>query len=280
MKFKATYFIVVILIIAVVFIFSKTFIDVVQEEPLQENQVKKEYTSNYPYPRGVLFENDNYTYFIEHVTDPGPSDAFMVAGYNGSSTIEILENGVALVTFTQHPKDWNGGGTLAQRPVQLDPSNVNFDLSKVSTISFEIKSTDFDVNQISFGVQWEGPNYDIQIPSKRSGGEKLFTLSQLGVSQIKDWTKVSIDVSPNGDIPDTATTRHEHIEIAFHADAGNTFVKVPLMMIWAGRTHTKGESFEIRNIAFQNANGEHVEIAANILTKAYEHALGETVNDK
>ncbi|MCH8569575.1 MAG: hypothetical protein LAT67_14980 [Balneolales bacterium] len=231
--------------------------------------------ADYPYPVGVLFVNKDYTYFIEHVTDPGPTDAFMVAGYNDTSTIVILEDGSALVTFTEHPEDWNGGGTLAQRPVQLDPYNVNYDLSGVKTISFEIKSTDFDVNQVSFGVQWEGPDYDINDASKRSGGEKLLTLGQLGIDDITDWTSVIIDVSPGGDIPETGTLRYDHKEVAFHAEQGNTYVKVPLIMIWEGRTHEAGESFEIRNIAFLNETGEHVEIAADILAKAAEHAERE-----
>jgi len=41
----------------------------------------------------------DYTYFIEHVTEPCHSDAFMAAGYNGSSTIVIHEYGTALVAF-------------------------------------------------------------------------------------------------------------------------------------------------------------------------------------
>ena len=226
----------------------------------------------YPYPVGVLFANEDYTYFIEHVTDPGDTDAFMLAGYDGSSTVDILEEGTALVTFVEHPQEWNGGGTLAQRPVQLDPYNVNYDLSGVNSITFEIKSSDLDVNQVSFGVQWEGVDYDINVPSKRSGGEKLLTLKQLGIDDITNWTKVSINVSQGGDIPETGTLRPDHKEVSFHADKGNTFVKVPLMMIWAGRSHEAGESFEIRSIAFRNIAGEDVEIASAILEKAAEHA--------
>ena len=228
--------------------------------------------AEYPYPVGVLFANGDYTFFIEHVTDPGATDAFMVAGYNDSSVVVILEQGTALVTFVEHPEAWNGGGTLAQRPVQLDPYNVYYDLSSVSTISFEIKSTDIGVDQVSFGVQWEGPDYDVNVPSKRSGGEKLLTLEQLGITDIKEWTEVTIDISPGGGIPETGTLRHDHTEVAFHADAGKTHVKVPLMMIWAGRSHIGGESFEIRNIAFLDAVGKHVEIASAILAKAAEHA--------
>lgn len=249
-----------------------------EESILDQSLAKETPTANYLYPFGVLFTNQKYTYFIEHVTDPGSTDAFMVAGYNDSSSIEILENGTALVTFTAHPKDWNGGGTLAQRPVQLDPYNVNYDLSNVQTISFEIRSADFDVNQISFGLQWEGPNYNINDPSNRKGGEKLLTLKQLGIEDISNWTKVSIDVSLGGDIPDKGTQRYEHEEIAFHADAGNTYVKVPLMMIWAGRSHVNGESFEIRSIAFQNSAGKHVEIASDILKKAEEYPDGYKPN--
>lgn len=229
----------------------------------------------YPYPAGVLFTHADYSYFIEHVTDPGPSDAFMVAGYNDSSTVVILEGGTALVTFEEYPPMWMGGGTLAQRPVQLDPYNVNYDLSGVSTISFEIRSSDFNSDQVSFGVQWEGPAYDSQIDAQRSGGEKLLTLTQLGVTNISDWTIVTIDVSPGGDILDTDTIRFDHTAVAFHAEAGNTYVKVPLIMIWAGDSHIAGESFEIRQIAFLDEIGQHVEIAPAILAKAAKHAQTE-----
>jgi hypothetical protein len=231
--------------------------------------------AEYSYPRGVLFANKDYTYFIEHVTEPGASDAFMVAGYNDSSTIDILEEGTALVTFMEHPEGWNGGGTLAQRPVQLDAYNVHYDLSEVSTVTFEIRSADFDVNQVSFGVQWEAPDYDMDVPSKRNGGEKLLTLEELGVDKITNWTEVSIDVSQDGDVGNSDTVRPEHGEVAFHMDAGNTFVKVPLMLIWAGRSHLVGESLEIKKLAFRNAAGEHVEIATNILEKAAEYAKSE-----
>ena len=263
-----------ILMIAVVtFSFGQTtYSDATNETNGNDNVTEQPMVADYPYPVGVLFTNENYTYFIEHVTDPGDTDAFMVAGYSGSSTIVILEEGTALVTFAEHPQDWNGGGTLAQRPVQLDPYNVNYDLSGVKTLSFEVKSSDLEVNQISFGVQWEGADYDIDVPSKRSGGEKLLTLEQLGIADITNWTKVTIDVSLGGDIPDTGNIREEHTEVAYFADAGNTYVKVPLMMIWSGRSHKAGESFEIRSIAFRDAAGEHVEIASNILAKAAEHA--------
>lgn len=269
---KTTLYILSLITVAVLVLFGQTAFNDAKEKVNEDvNAVEQLPIANYPYPTGVLFENKDYTYFIEHVTEPGDTDAFMVAGYNASSVIDILKEGTALVTFVEHPEDWNGGGTLAQRPVQLDPYNVNYNLSEVNTISFEVKSDDFGVNQISFGVQWEGPDYDINDPAKRRGGEKLFTLEQLGITKIKKWTKVSIDVSQSGDIPDIGTLRPEHIEVAFHKDAGKTFVKVPLMLIWAGRSHKAGESFEIRNIAFLNANGQHVEIAKDILEKASQH---------
>ncbi len=275
MKINAIYYVILLVAAGALFIGLKIYFDVAEEPKVNTNVNEQLPVADYPYPLGVLFANKDYTYFIEHVTDPGDADAFMAAGYDGSSTVDILEAGTALVTFAEHPQDWNGGGTLAQRPVQLDPYNVNYDLSGVNTISFELRSDDFDVNQISFGVQWEGPDYDNHTLSKRSGGEKLLTLEQLGITDITNWTKVTIDVSQNGDIPETGTLRPDHLEVAFHADAGNTYVKVPLIMIWAGRAHEAGESFEIRSIAFRNAIGEHVEIASSILAKAAEHAERE-----
>lgn len=269
---KKTLYILSFIILAVLVLFRLTVFNDAKEKPNEDvTAIEQLPIADYPYPTGVLFANKDYTYFIEHVTEPGDTDAFMVAGYNASSTIDILKEGTALVTFVEHPKDWNGGGTLAQRPVQLDPYNVNYNLSEVNSISFEVKSADFDVNQISFGVQWEGPDYDFKDATKKSGGEKLFTLEQLGITEIKNWTKVSIDVTQSGDIPDTDTLRPEHLEVAFQADAGKTYVKVPLMIIWAGRSHKAGESFEIKNIGFLNADGQHVEIAKDILEKAAQH---------
>lgn len=270
---KITLYTFILLVTVVRFSLGQTtYSDVTEEQNVNGNNAQSPSVADYPYPAGVLFENEKYTYFIEHVTDPGDTDAFMVAGYSGSSTIVILDVGTALVTFVEHPQDWNGGGTLAQRPVQLDPYNVNYDLSGVKTISFEVRSADLEVNQISFGIQWEGPDYDINVPSKRSGGEKLLTLEQLGVADITNWTKITIDVSLGGDIQDTDTVRDDHSEVAFFADAGNTYVKVPLMMIWSGRSHEAGESFEIRSIAFHDSIGEHVKIASHILAKAADHA--------
>lgn len=273
---RTTLYTIILLVAAVAFsLYLTTCTDATEEPNVNGHVTEPLPVADYPYPAGVLFVNEDYTYFIEYVTDPGRTDAFMAAGYNGTSTIAILKEGTALVTFAEHPQDWNGGGTLAQRPVQLDPYYVHYDLSGVKTISFDVRSADFDVSQISFGVQWEGPDYDINILSKRNGGEMLFTLEQLGIDDITNWTKVTIDVSPAGDIPETGNLRYDHTEVAFHADAGNTYVKVPLMMIWAGRSHVAGQSFEIRNIAFLDAAGEHVDIAADILAKAAEHADGK-----
>ena len=272
MKKIITFIVILLVAMATFFLYKANDSDLAKDAIINTADTKPLPVADYPYPTGVLFMNDDYTYFIEHVTEPGRSDAFMVAGYNGSSTIIIREDGTAVVTFIKHPQDWNGGGTLAQRPVQLDPFNVNYDLSGVKTISFEVRSSDLNVNQVSFGVQWEGADYNINVPSKRSGGEKLFTLEQLGITDFTNWTKVSIDVSLGGDIPETAALRPEHTEVKFHAGRGNTYVKVPFMMIWAGRSHHAGESFEIRNLAFRNAVGEHVEIAADIIAKAAEHA--------
>ncbi|GAA0757860.1 hypothetical protein [Psychroflexus lacisalsi] len=58
-----------------------------------------------PIPVGVLFANEDYTYFIEHLTNSGGKDTYMVAGYKDSSKIDILEEGTALVTFAEHPPD-------------------------------------------------------------------------------------------------------------------------------------------------------------------------------
>ena len=223
-----------------------------------------------PYPQGVLFLNEDYTYFIEHVDEPTGAEAFMVAGYGDSATVTITDSGTAVVTFDEYPAWWGGGAALAQRPVQLDPDNVTYDLSQVATISFEIKSNNVGLDEVSFGVQWDGPNYS---STNLVGGEKLLTLTELGITEISDWTEVTIDVSPGGDIPDTGTVRHDHTPISFHGDDGNTYVKVPLMMVWAGSDGTSpnagpltsGDSFEARHIAFLDADGEHVEIASAIL---------------
>jgi len=221
------------------------------------------------YPGGVLFAAAAHSYFIEHVNEPRGTETFMVAGFGASSDVTIEEEGVAVVTFGEYPISWGGGAGLAQRPVQLDPRNVHYDLSGVTTISFEIRSQNIGVDEVSFGVQWEGPDYG---DANKVGGERFLTLEQLGIADITAWSIVAIDVSEGGDIPDSGPERHEHDLVTFLEGKGNQFVKVALMLVWAGSENTdpnsgpleEGDSLEIRRIAFLDAHGEPVDIATKL----------------
>ena len=219
-----------------------------------------------------VFLNEDYTYFIEHVDEPTGEEAFMLAGYGDSATVSIDSEGYAVVTFDRYPDWWGGGAALAQRPVDLDGLGLTYNLSEVATISFEIRSANVGVEEVSFGVQWDGPNYS---DSNLSGGEKLLTLAELGIDDISEWTTVTIDVSPGGDIPSDAseTVRYAHDPIAFHTGDGNRYVKVPLMVVWAGATNgapnsgplEAGDSFDARRIGWLDADGNQIEIATAIL---------------
>jgi hypothetical protein len=203
------------------------------------------------------FADPELRYYRDQVETP-TNQKVMIAGWENSASYEIANDGVLTATFQGYPDWWGGGIGIAQKPV-ISGVTVSgyFDFTNVKTVSFEIKSATLTPSNIGYFIQWLSE-------TDGKGGEHVIWLNDAGVTNITNWTQVSIDLSnvPNdgryGKNPEDYANAKAYVDTAF-------------AMRWQGNGSqngggplTVGDNFEIRNIAFKDASGNEVKFWTGI----------------
>lgn len=166
-----------------------------------------------------------------------------------------------------------------------------YDLSKVATIKFKIKSASILPSQLAFFIQWKsatsGSGNEYTIPLQYSSTVKdasnaSTSTQDLGVTSITNWTEVTIPIT---DITDNSTSTTDPYtgqptRYGFKAEPffstnngdGSTHVDTPFAIKWYGSAGTQsnsgpltaGASYQIGDIQFLDASGNNVAIATGI----------------
>lgn len=211
-----------------------------------------------------LFNDTNLTWYISGNDANGAK--VMIADLDTNSTIDVSTI-PGSVTFGKYPAWWDGAIAFAQSPTGADGL---FDLTNVKAIRFKIKSSTITPDQLAFFIQWKSDTAGF-------GGEYTIPLKDKGILSLTDWQQVEINLAPNGDIPDTITTKRYGFEIEnFHTGTGKTNVDVALAIKWYGSDGTDpnagplkgGETYQIGDIEFVGYSDEQVQFYSNIIWNA------------
>mgnify|MGYP005840609163 CR=1 FL=1 len=194
-----------------------------------------------------LFADADLKYYIDGETRNG--EKIMMAAWEGSGSFAIDENGVLTATFLGYPQWWGGGIAFAQKPT-ADGVTGYFDFSSVASVSFEIKSANIPASKLGYFIQWLSS-------TEGNGGEHVVWLNDAGANDISDWTTVTIDLT---------TVANDGRYGKANEDYANAkaYVDTAFAMRWGGYTDqftgdlNANDSYQIRNIAFKDANGNHV----------------------
>jgi len=171
-----------------------------------------------------------------------------------------------IATFDAYPSWWDGA--LAYYAINKEKNTGVFDLSGVSTISFQIQSDTILPGELAYLIQWE--------TGVMEGNEYTIPLSEFVATDLIDWKEITINLT-DGDIPEITgqPNRYNYTATKFVADKGNENVDNAFSIKWYGSAATDpntgpleaDENYQIRNIKFLDASGENVNIAAGVEAK-------------
>ncbi|MBN1241155.1 MAG: hypothetical protein JXA15_00440 [Spirochaetales bacterium] len=200
-----------------------------------------------------LFADATIDHYVSPDESPAGTETAMIAAWEGSGSVELNGDGSATATFSGYPQWWGAGVAWAQKPTG---AVGYYDLSGVTTVSFQIRSETILPSELKWFMQWLGSD-------PTTGGEYSANLGELGVVDITNWTTVTLDISAVG-----GTTRYGKSFIDF--STGGQYVDTAFMIAWGGYTGeyagslTAGESYMIRDIAFLDGTGAGADIDATI----------------
>lgn len=187
--------------------------------------------------------------------DTPTTEKVLMAGWEGSGSFAIADDGVLTATFLGYPQWWGGGIAFAQKPTVAGVTG-NFDFSQVASVSFDIKSANIPASKLGYFIQWLSP-------TDGNGGEHVVWLNDANITDISDWTTVTINLSS------VANDGRYGKGAEDYANA-KAYVDTAFAIRWGGYTGqftgdlTANDSYQIRNIAFKDASGNPVKFWTNI----------------